>query len=167
MRYVKVCPRCGAENDEMAEVCARDNEFLGMVPATPARPPAPPPAQASPAPAAAAAPRSAGPVLYLDCAGSDECLAVRPGWVMGQEYPGSTAELQLSPRPGVQFVHRRHCRFHYDNGLWEVEALAQPEYTNPTRVNRVDAAPGARVALRNGDQLSLAGLSFTVRMIQP
>jgi len=36
MRYIKICPRCGKENDELADSCSYDGEFLGMVPATPA-----------------------------------------------------------------------------------------------------------------------------------
>ncbi len=35
MRYVKICPRCGKPNDELADSCSDDGEFLGMVPATP------------------------------------------------------------------------------------------------------------------------------------
>ena len=169
MRYVKVCPRCGAENDEMAEICLRDGEFLGMVPATPAAParaeaPLPAPASASPA----AEPVRAGgvdPVLYLENAATGECHLLRPGWVVGQEHPESVAEVQLGERPGIQFVHRRHCRFLHGEGVWEVEALEQPDYTNPTLVNRRRVPAGARMALRNGDSLALSGVQFTVRII--
>lgn len=172
MRYVKVCPRCGAENDEMAEICQRDGEFLGMVPATPATPlraEPPPPAPASPAGEVPAAETTradgAEPVLYLENAGTGECHLLRPGWVVGQEHPESMAEVQLGERPGIQFVHRRHCRFLHGDGMWEVEALEQPDYTNPTLVNRRRVPVGARMALRNGDSLALSGVQFTVRII--
>lgn len=174
MRYVKVCPRCGAENDEMAEICLRDGEFLGMVPATPAAPlraempPAAPGVSADTAPAGATA-RAAGadPVLYLENAATGECHLLRPGWVVGQEHPESTAEVRLAERPGIQYVHRRHCQFLYGEGVWEVEALEQPDYTNPTLVNRRRVPAGARMALRNGDSLALSGVQFTVRIIAP
>lgn len=47
MRYVKICPRCGKQNDELSDSCAADGEFLGMVPATPSpdSPPDPPGSQ--------------------------------------------------------------------------------------------------------------------------
>ncbi len=169
MRYVKVCPRCGAENDEMAEICLRDGEFLGMVPATPAaplRPETAPPAPAAPAAETARA-EGADPALYLENAATGECYLLRPGWVVGQEHPESVAEVQLGERPGIQYVHRRHCRFLHGDGMWEVEALEQPDYTNPTLVNRRRVPAGARMALRNGDSLALSGVQFTVRIIAP
>ena len=68
-------------------------------------------------------------------------------------------------RPGIQYVHRRHCRLVYDDGLWEVEALQQQDYTNPTLVNRRRVPAGGRMALRNGDTLALSGVQFTVRVV--
>ncbi len=169
MRYVKVCPRCGAENDEMAEICLRDGEFLGMVPATAAvaAPVAAVPAVAvESAVAEEPAPVQGGdPVLYLENGATGECHLLRPGWVVGQEHPDSTAEVQLGERPGIQYVHRRHCRVVYDDGLWEVEALQQQDYTNPTLVNRRRVPAGGRMALRNGDTLALSGVQFTVRVV--
>ncbi|OSM00338.1 FHA domain-containing protein [Magnetofaba australis] len=55
MRYIKICPKCGHENPEEADLCEVDAEFLGAVPPTsaPDRPPPEPEAES-----AAAAPPS-------------------------------------------------------------------------------------------------------------
>jgi hypothetical protein len=140
------------------------------VPATAAASPRvepPSPAAAGDAEPSAEASRAEGadPVLYLENGATGECHLLRPGWVAGQEHPESTAEVQLAERPGIQFVHRRHCRFLHGDGVWEVEALEQPDYTNPTLVNRRRVPAGARMALRNGDTLALSGIQFTVRII--
>jgi hypothetical protein len=181
MRYVKTCPRCGHLNGEEADVCVQDGEFLGMVPAVPApdRPPEralPPlepdsapasPARSDPSPASAQAVTvAADPVLYLDCEGSGQCHAIRPGWTVGQSHPSGTAEAQLAGIPGVQFVHRRHCRFEHDDGIWYLCPLPQADYTNPTTINGRPVAPGERAAVRNGDRIALAGVRLTVRMLQ-
>ncbi len=184
MKYVKICPRCGHQNGELAEVCDKDGEFLGMVPATPAapRPAAPEPApaaapavQASPAAPVAPAPADPGTraesappapaILYLDCEDSGQCHAIRPGWIVGQSHPTSTAEAQLAQTPGIQFVHRRHCRFDCEDGQWYVTPIPQADYTNPTSVNNRRVAPGVRMPVRNGDRLMLAGVGLTVRIL--
>ena len=184
MRYVKTCPRCGYLNDEEADVCVQDGEFLGMIPAVPApdRPSetvfltagtnadsvSPPTPQAEPFAAASPAPASAAePMLYLDCEGSGQCHAIRPGWTVGQSHASSNAEAQLSGISGVQYVHRRHCRFEYEDGLWYLCPLPQPNYTNPTTLNGRPVAPGERAAVRHGDRIVLAVVRLTVRMLQP
>ena len=184
MRYVKTCPRCGYLNDEEADVCAQDGEFLGMIPAVPA-PDRPsekvlPPLENETVSASAqpeqgdrpvaASPDSvpaADPVLYLDCEGSGQCHAVRPGWTVGQSHASSSAEAQLSGIPGVQYVHRRHCRFEYEDGLWYLCPLPQADYTNPTTINGRPVAPGERAAVRHGDRIVMAVVRLTVRMLQP
>ncbi len=174
MRYVKTCPRCGYLNDEEADVCAQDGEFLGMVPAVPtpdrppekALPPLEPTAEAAPAqqPDCTAAPK-ADPVLYLDCEGSGQCHAIRPGWTVGQAHASNSAEAQLSGIAGVQYVHRRHCRFEQEEGIWYLCPLPQTDYTNPTTINGRAVAPGERAAVRSGDRIALAGVRLTARML--
>jgi len=170
-KYVKVCPRCGRVNDEFSEVCEDDGEFLGMVPATQAAnlPPSDPePAAASedmeshgdPAP-------QAGPVqvLYLDAGDGGRCYEIHNGWTIGQAHATSTAQVQLTNLPGLQYVHRRHCQFELGDDGWHVVAVAQPAYTNPTLVNSRALAPGERVPVRNGDRLTLSSLTFSVRIL--
>jgi len=166
-------------NDEEADVCAQDGEFLGMVPAAPApecpSAKAPPVVEANAAPAPSPAPPSAtlsqgsvsatDPVLYLDCEGGGQCHAVRPGWTVGQAHASGTAEVQLSGMPGVQYVHRRHCRFEYQGDIWYLCPLPQTEYTNPTTINGRSVAPGERAAVRNGDRIALAGVRLTARIL--
>jgi len=174
MRYVKICPRCGHLNNEEADICDQDGEFLGMVPAAPApdRPADPVPAIAPAAaeqssPSDAPIPPKTDPVLYLDCEGSGQCHAIRPGWTVGQAHDSSTAEAQLAGIQGVQYVHRRHCRFEHDDGIWYLCPLPQTDYTNPTTINGRAVAPGERAAVRNGDRIALAGVRLTARMLQP
>ncbi len=176
MRYVKTCPRCGHLNDEEADVCPQDGEFLGMVPAVPApdRPPEKvlPPfvndidSASSPQTDSPAAPKS-DPVFYLDCEGGGQCHAIRPGCTVGQAHASGTAEAQLSGIPGVQYVHRKHCRFEHEDGIWYLCPLPQTDYTNPTTINGRAVAPGERAAVRNGDRIALAGVRLTVRVLQP
>ena len=184
MRYVKACPRCGHLNDEEADVCVRDGEFLGMVPAAPAPdrpsekalpPLETPAAQASPpppqfdsalSPSSAPAPAAAS-LRYLDCEGSGQCHAIRAGWTVGQAHASGTADAQLSGIPGVQYVHRTHCRFEHEEGIWYLCPLPQADYTNPTTINGRPVAPGERAAVRSGDRIALAGVRLTVRMLEP
>ena len=176
MRYVKTCPRCGYLNDEESDVCLQDGEFLGMVPAVPAPDTLPgktlPPMETvivsapTPQPEPAAMPKS-DPVLYLDCEGSGQCHAIRPGWTVGQAHASSTAEAQLSGIAGVQYVHRKHCRLEQKDGLWYLCPLPQAGFTNPTTINGRTVAPGERAAVRNGDRIALAGVRLTVRMLPP
>lgn len=175
--YVKICPRCGHRNDELASACERDAEFLGMVPAIPVHeaPPepaleAPPPAAETPAPEAVAAPEAeAEPLpphaLYLDLEETAQYFAIRDGWVVGQAHPSSTAEVQLSGVEGVNYVHRRHCAFEYRDGRWHVRPLAQPDYTNPTFLNDKRVAPGESATLRNGDRLRLSNVTLRIRIV--
>ena len=197
MRYVKVCPRCGYKNDELAEACEKDGEFLGMTPATadtapPAQPAANPavtppirecpapsaPAPAAPAPAAPAVPARPAPatvtqrfaeptaLLYLDMPATGQCHEIRDGWTVGQAHPTSPAQVQLSNIPGANYIHRNHCRFDFREGRWQVTALPQPEYTNPTFVNQQRLTAGQTTLLRNGDRLTLANVVLNVRIIE-
>ena len=106
-------------------------------------------------------------MLYLDCEGSGQCHAIRPGGTVGQAHASGTAEAQLSGIPGVQYVHRKHCRFEHEEGIWYLCPLPQTDYTNPTAINGRPVAPGERAAVRNGDRVALAGVRLTVRMLQP
>lgn len=169
--YAKICPRCGHENDEFADACEKDGEFLGMVPATPVSDEAaasePQAEQESPAPSAPL--REFGQparVLYLDVTETAECHQVRDGWVVGQAHPTSTADVQLEGATGINYVHRRHCRFECRDDAWYVTAIEQDGYTNPTFVNHRRLAPDETAPLRNGDRLSLSSVSINVRIIE-
>ena len=168
VRYAKICPRCGRQNDEFADACEKDGEFLGMVPATPvAEEPAAEAAAESSAPSAPL--RAIGQptrVLYLDVSETGECHQVSDGWVVGQAHATSTADLQLEEPTGINYVHRRHCRFECREDGWYVTAIEQDGYTNPTFVNHRRLAPDEPAPLRNGDRLSLSSVSINVRIIE-
>jgi len=182
-RYVKICPRCGHENDELSEACERDGEFLGMVPATPSSKASSGP-EASPEPAAepagtpepnpsaresvvAATQRFEQPTqaLYLETS-AGQTLEIRHGNVLGQAHPTSSAHVQLDNLPGLNYVHRSHCLFEFRDNAWHVTAISQPTYTNPTFVNQKRLEPGQSSALRNGDRLILSNLVLNVRIIE-
>lgn len=173
-KYVKICPRCGHQNDELAEACDQDGEFLGMVPSTLLRPEPLPPTPA--APAAAPKPASAPQVavtqrfdtptqlLYLETS-TGETVQIGHGQVLGQAHPSSSAHVQLHDLPGLNYVHRSHCLFEFVDNAWRITAIAQPEYTNPTFVNGKRIAPGEHAPLRNGDKLMLSNVALSVRII--
>lgn len=184
--YIKVCPRCGHRNDELASMCERDGEFLGMVPAIPRASAGPMPTDTAPGTAPGPepilsdeeqaaqgahsvilAPGAAVPAkaLYLDVESAGQCFPVRDGWSIGQSHPSGTAEIQLADMPGTQYVHRRHCTFDFIENQWRVRPLPQPDYTNPTFLNDRKLAVGQVFPLHNGDTLRLAGISVRVRIV--
>lgn len=121
---------------------------------------------------AAAAPArrfAARPSLYLQPIGSEQIFEVRDGWIVGQAHPGSTAQLQLQDLPSISYVHRNHCQFSLREATWYVTAIDQAprgrDFTNPTLVNHTKLAPGETHLLRNGDQLSLAGVKLVIRIL--
>ncbi len=173
IRYIKRCPRCRFENDELSEICEECGEFLGMVPAEPASTkPSPPKAEVLLAkhpeavPASAPTP-AAPPALYLEAAEGGRCMDVKDGWILGQQHETSSAEIQLADLDGVNFVHRAHCRFTLRDNAWHVTPIEQSAYTNPTMVNGKRILPGAEARLRNGDRLTLAKLTLHVRVVTP
>lgn len=215
MRYVKICPRCGTQNDELSDSCAADGEFLGMVPATPApkcagEPPLPQPGAvpvvhegdsrfAPGGPSAAVNTRAdqqqraektsdapepcprepdreaeaesepeleARPALFLESGGGGQVFEVHEGDVIGQAHPSSNAQIQLADLTGIGYVHRNHCSFAFRDKTWQVTAIAQQTYTNPTLVNQQRLSPGESRPLRNGDRLTLSGLTLAVRIIE-
>jgi hypothetical protein len=108
------------------------------------------------------------PSLFLEIA-QDTLLSARSGWRLGQAHSSSDAEIQLPARvPGVEFVHRHHCRFDYAQGRWYVTALDQHSlahgFTNPTQVKGRFLSPGERAELTDGDELRLSGVILWVRM---
>lgn len=189
--YVKICPRCGHRNDELASICEKDGEFLGMVPAAPAHAAPPEPVDTSTAqqlgpeevarggPERDAAETGAGTgrhvvlspasmpgkALYLDVDASGQYYQVRDGWVVGQSHSSSPAEIQLSGLPGINFVHRRHCAFEFADNEWRVKPLPQADYTNPTFLNEKRLLTGKSFPLRNGDVLRCASVTLRVRII--
>lgn len=112
---------------------------------------------------------AARPSLYLQASGSEQVFEICDGWVVGQAHPTSTAQLQLRDLPSITYVHRQHCQFSLREATWHITALDQSprgrDFTNPTLVNQTKLAPGDTHPLRNGDQLSLAGVKLVVRII--
>jgi hypothetical protein len=178
-RFVKICSKCRHANPEFENICGRCGHFIGMetpVIAAPPSPPAPqPPAPESAVPAPprrdaatlTAMPRPA--VLYLQVLGTHQVFELRDGWTIGQAHASNNAELQLHDLPGLSYVHRQHCRFEHNGETWLVRAIDQKqhgrEFTNPTRVNQVNVEAGHTHPLHNGDELTLAKLSFVVRIL--
>jgi len=139
-----------------------------MVPATPVsnEPAAPGPEADQESPAPLRAIGQSTRVLYLDVPETGGCHQVRDGWVVGQAHPTSTADVQLAGLTGINYVHRRHCRFECREDGWYVTAIEQEGYTNPTFVNHRRLAPDEPAPLRNGDRLSLSSVSINVRIIE-
>ncbi|MEW6265606.1 MAG: FHA domain-containing protein [Thermodesulfobacteriota bacterium] len=177
--YVKLCPQCGAFNQEHLNVCDRCGHFLGLVRPVPAESAeaaepsaaqgsAPPPEMETPPGRAESSPlierdESGRPHFYLESQDADKVFEVRSGQTVGQAHPSSRAEVQLSGLPNLNFVSRHHCRFDFEAGAWMVTAL--PSALNGTRVNQAALSPGGRARLRNGDEITLANVPFRVRMI--
>ena len=106
------------------------------------------------------------PTMFLEAgSASGQVFEVREGYVVGQAHPTSMAQIQLTDFPGVTYVHRNHCSFTFKDRKWNVTAIEQQAYTNPTFLNQQRLAPGETRPLRNGDRLTLSGLTLTIRII--
>lgn len=177
VEFVRICPRCRHANPEYENVCSACDQFIGMEAAVPAQrstegkiagTPKP-----KPVPEQAQATRRYVPVaesFFLQLPETDVLLTVRPGNVLGQAHASGDAELQIPESvEGSRYLHRRHCRFEREKESWLVIALDQrengSEFTNPTFVNQYRLAPGNRHVLKDGDQLRLSGLTFSVRVV--
>ncbi len=184
--FVKVCPKCGQHNPEYENACSICTNFIGMETPIPesqlqreAVTPEPkiipthtesPTAVASPAAQTVdTGVASPAKILYIQVLNTDQIFEIQHGLTMGQAHHSSDAGLQLRDVAGIEYVHRNHCTFTYDDGAWQVTPIDQRQYgrdfTNLTKVNQTTLQPGQPHALKNGDQLSLAYAKFVVRII--
>mgnify|MGYP001822279933 CR=1 FL=1 len=181
--FIKICPKCAHQNPEYENACAACAYFIGMeTPVSSTTAKASPgagggevhPQAAEPESAASQAAPQAGrsqgqSTLYLQVLGSERTFEVRDGWSVGQSHASSDADLQLRDLPGVDYLHRNHCRFSCVDGDWQVTPIDQRQlgrdFTNPTAVNDNRLAPGEAHSISNGDQLTLATVKMLVRII--
>lgn len=180
--FVKICPQCQQINPEYENLCSGCGQFIGME-SPQLRPVAAPKAASAAAPNApkpssppiteAPAPTQrfgASPSFYLLLDGSEQIYNIESGQVLGQAHPGNPAQVQIDKTiPGSEFLHRQHCRFVYKDKTWYVQAIdqqkLQKEFTNPTEINQRKLSPGRAHPLKNGDQLTLSGLKFQVKLL--
>jgi len=174
VRYVKVCPRDGHPNPEVAYVCEVCGEFLGAVPpqeevAVEARvheaasgrnaedPAAddgslreadgaqPVPTQPKGNPTRDEAP---GALLYLENSFNGEVYQVRCNDMLGREDPDSPAKVRIRPVagcPSIDEIHRRHCVFEFTDHQWWVTPLDQQEFGGRfTNTTNVNGRPVPR-----------------------
>ncbi|MEM7016549.1 MAG: FHA domain-containing protein [Pseudomonadota bacterium] len=181
--FVRICPKCRHQNPEYENACTECGHFVGMEAAVP-KPASPKPARPKPE-AAKKAPRRQRkqvqsklaettekdpPAFYLDIAGTDKVYTIQDGWVLGQAHGTNTAHIQIPEDiTGSGYIHRQHCRFEHRDKQWFItpidQKLFERDFTNPTFVNQYAVAPNTRHPIKNGDTLTLAGVSFTVKMI--
>ncbi len=184
--FIKVCPKCGQHNPEYENACSVCTHFIGME--TPVRTSntrsdhvAPEPSiraealrvtsNVAPPTASATGTESTAPAqtLYLQVLNTDQIFEIYDGSSVGQAHPSSDASLQLRDLAGIEYVHRKHCKFAVSDGAWQVTPIDQRhfgrDFTNSTSVNQFKLTPGLPHTLKNGDQLSLALVKFVVRII--
>jgi hypothetical protein len=188
--YIKICPNCGHHNAEIPK-CSKCKYFIGDVDSVPAceasgnisddSDSAEPDDHEQPhktngyddtcsvqeeQPHTLGGPKttmfSPTPMLSLEYSGCS--YDVEPGTIMGKADATSSANLQIPGLPN--YIHRRHCRFDFQNGQWQVTAIENEEFTNPTFVNSNKVQPNQSLPLKNGDRLILCDVSFNVRMLQ-
>jgi len=142
-----VCPACGTPFIPGEAFC---NDCGAQLPGQPQAAYAAPAAPAYTPPNVGARPRLvvAGSGAEFDLAGKSEVL-------IGREDPisGIFPQIDLTPHGGeVGGVSRRHARLMLRNGQWLIEDLNS---TNFTFVNNQRLAPGAPLALKDGDQIRM------------
>ena len=173
--YVKICPRCSTVNPEDEQSCRQCRHFLGMVRAERIEQEAAPGPVPEPLPGGSPKPEAEiirlgasgkeqepASILYLECKATGRTVPVRPGDMVGQAHPLSQAQVQLSSIPGIEYVSRHHCWFQMDGEGWTVTAL--PESLNPTMLNGLTLAVSGKMRVSDGDELSLAGVLFRIRL---
>ncbi|MDQ7091116.1 MAG: FHA domain-containing protein [Methylococcales bacterium] len=179
--FVRICPKCQTQNPEYEHICNACGHFIAMesptaVPVNDVEPnreldlkPEPDLKQEDKAPQTQL--KTEPPAIYLELQSNDKPLfTVKSGWFMGQSYVNNQAEIQIDREiEGSEYVHRRHCRFICKKQLWYVQALDQKRYqgkfTNPTNVNSKTLPADKARQIKNGDVLSLSGLSFQVKIV--
>jgi len=185
--FVKVCPKCKHGNPEYLNVCEKCQQFIGMeVPvakntipevvknkASEEQQKAPAPPQQSIADDttnSSPLEKTSQPFMYLELADNGQLLTIKSGDVLGQDHPTGIAEVKIPKHiQGVEFVHRQHCQFYFEEDKWYLQALDQTrfqhEFTNPTLLNRTALKTEARQQLSHGDVLHLSSLKFNVRLV--
>jgi len=194
--YVKICPVCKHQNPEDSDICEVDGVYLGMTPSVRAKDVVessaasadatvmlpntksadsqelPPPSESLVSGEVRTTQRMEDfvPVIYLDLLGTERVFTIQPGYLIGQAHPNSPAEVQLDQIADVEYVHRQHARFVFENGEWSLIPVDQKslgrDFTNPTYLNQQKLIPGQPYPLHNGDRLVLGKIPFIIRFIQ-
>jgi len=107
-------------------------------------------------------PEDVGATCRLECLTTGKIYTIRSSDVLGQAHATSNAEVQLEGIPGVEYISRSHCRLERSDDVWFATCLESA--LNPTHCNRVRMAPGGRIRVRDGDELTLAAVSFRIRI---
>ncbi len=158
LEYVKKCPKCGHENPESEFNCTFCDASLVMVEAVRA--------SGLGCACSSCSPVETQSLFSLEIPGTAIRYNVKNGDVIGQDHHTSDAEIKLSGIDGVNFVHRRHCRFEVNcSGEWFVTPIIQEDFSNPTNLNIQRLEPGQRYKITNGDKLTLGPVTFQVRII--
>jgi hypothetical protein len=195
--YVKICPVCKHQNPEDSDICEIDGVYLGMIPSVRAKDMVD--SSVLPADATVMLPdtnaagsqelpspsgplvsgevrttqrmEESAPVIYLDLLGTERVFIIQSGFLIGQAHPNNPADVQLEQIPDVEYVHRQHARFLFENGEWSLIPVDQKslgrDFTNPTYLNQRKLIPGQPYTLHNGDRLVLGKIPFIIRIIQP
>lgn len=165
--FVRLCPRCGHANSELADQCEKDGEYIGGEASVPRREAGPTdPCTVSTQAAAPLAAAPPGGVLYLEFAGSDHRVwPVASGQVVGKDSPTGHADVRLMELPELEYLSREQCRFEAEGDRWFVVHLGTA--LNPTLLGETPLPADQRVPLRRGDRLTLASLKCTVRFSAP
>lgn len=181
-QYVKDCPKCTHVNSEDAFICEVCREFLGAIqprevaidppPVEPVDDPTISHSSNSSETLQVTRPQGGNALLYLEMSDTGDCYRVEPGNLVGQEYPGNPAQVQIKPLPNsdrIRMIHRRHCRFDFETGRWWLTPVDQgtfgSNFTNTTELNNRRLPAEQRYPMNNGDRLALAGVVFTVRIV--
>ncbi|MDM8544885.1 FHA domain-containing protein [Candidatus Venteria ishoeyi] len=187
--FVRICPKCQQQNPEYEHVCQSCGQFIAMEMAiqkpegdkATTTPPVAEETHTTPPPISEQKTRNTAATqrfdknevaaIYLQLNNSEQVFTVKHGWVMGQAHVQNKAQIQIPDDiSGSEYLHRRHCRFIYQDGKWYVQALDQKrfqrEFTNPTQVNQKTLTPGKAAQIQDGDTLMLSGLGFDVHFIR-
>ena len=116
----------------------------------------------TPAPEVPVAP--AGPYLSIVSSGAHIPLVEQPELLIGREddISGIYPDVDMTPHDGEEGgISRRHAKLIHDQGDWFVIDL---DSTNGTFVNEAEVTPKTRVALKDGDTISLGDIETTFHL---
>jgi pSer/pThr/pTyr-binding forkhead associated (FHA) protein len=153
MSFGKKCPNCGFINDEFASCCRKCQESLfGVSPEhfeeAKCEEKVEEPSQTQ------VFKEKTPKIICKDNQAFSFC--VKDGDILGRE-----GTINVSNLPDAQYISRQHAVFRLFEGRWYLEVLSK---TNPTRINNELVPPGARKAINNGDEITIAKTVFIFKL---
>ena len=172
----KICPQCGASNNEYAIYCTNPRcrgTLMNVDPVEVEDAPPPPAWNKGPEGGKKAGGEVGEDITTRPLIRPTEVLTTRPARL---EYIGSPAyefkvqdgdtvgragDVNVSALERSRYISGQHASFHLNRGVWYLKSLSQ---TNKTYLNGEEVPRGSSRELADGDVITMANTNFTFRV---